>query len=539
MLKAFGYPSKRWWRCGVMVVVVSVFLTACAMDQQLQKVDEQHSERRDEQQGHRQHFERAMRLQGQNKLIHHIDAPWVVGAPVPLADHVVLPRALQKKVDTHLMFSDGGLSLEQVAQRITLATGIPVRIQPEALLPPIAFLPRDFEGGAGVQGAASKQPLIHLQGPAQPLAHTLDRISAQLDIYWRYEGQQIEFYKTETRFFKLPTLGLETQTHAQLGKQESTADHGFQSASGTELRGQNMDILMGMKEKLRTFMTRAGKIEVLADGSGTLVVKDVPHVLEKMAQFIQTESRALKQRVRLIFEELTVSLQEDAERSVDWQLLFERAALSAGLSTADHHSPGQNEASVGINRGGFAGSEAFIRALSRHTRVVRRNTVPVFTLNKRPVTHALRTTFSYIDKVETSPQWLGGGYEGSAVSLSQREETVGTLLTVVPDVQDDGQVLLSVAYDNTVAQPLETVSVGSAQQNMQIQQIAIDGAGMVQQVLLRAGQPLLISGFEREQLDASQRRLNPGVPLFLGGGDQYTQERFRTFVIVTVQVEEG
>src|SRR5690625_1553894 len=118
MLKAFGYPSKRWWRCGVMVVVVSVFLTACAMDQQLQKVDEQHSERRDEQQGHRQHFEKAMRLQGQNKLIHHIDAPWVVGAPVPLADHVVLPRALQKKVDTHLMFSDGGLSLEQVAQRI-------------------------------------------------------------------------------------------------------------------------------------------------------------------------------------------------------------------------------------------------------------------------------------------------------------------------------------------------------------------------------------------------------------------------------------
>src|SRR5690625_6628500 len=47
-----------------------------------------------------------------------LDAPWVVGAPVPLADHVVLPRALQKKVDTHLMFSDGGLSLEQVAQRI-------------------------------------------------------------------------------------------------------------------------------------------------------------------------------------------------------------------------------------------------------------------------------------------------------------------------------------------------------------------------------------------------------------------------------------
>src|SRR5699024_833750 len=123
--------------------------------------------------------------------------------------------------------------------------------------------------------------------------------------------------------------------------------------------------------------------------------------------------------------------------------------------------------------------------------------------------------------------------------LSQGDVTVVTLLTVVPDVQEDGQILLSVAYDNTVAQPLETLSVGTPQQNMQIQQIAIDGAGMVQQVLLRSGQPLLISGFERDQQDTSQRRLNPGAPLLLGGRDHYAQERFRTFVIVTVQVEEG
>lgn len=519
-------------------VGLCLLMAACAMDQQLQQIDKEHNYSHELQERHKLRFERAMRLKGQNKLVQHIDIPWVVGAPIPLAEHVVLPKALQKKVETHLLFSDGGLTLDQVAQRITMATGIPVRIQPEALLPPISFLPRDFEG-SGVSVADSKQPLIYLQGPAEPLAHTLDRISAQLDIYWRFERQEIEFYKTITRFFKLPTLGLETQTHAQLGKQENASEHGFQSASGTELRGQNIDILMGMKEKLQAFMTRAGKIEVLADGSGTIVVKDVPHAVDQMAQFIQAESQVLKKRVRLIFEELTVSLNEDAERHIDWQLIFERAAFSAGFSTSGSINAGQSESVLEINKGGFSGSEAFIQALSKHTRLVRRNTVPVFTLNKRPVTHALRTTFSYIDKVETTPQWLGGGYEGSAVSLSQREETVGTLLTVIPDVQEDGQVLLSIAYDSTVAQPLETISVGSAQQNMQIQQIAIDGAGMVQQVLLHPGQPLLISGFERDHKDSSQRRLNPGAPLLFGGGDHYSQERTRTFVVVTVQVEEG
>src|SRR5690625_510508 len=350
------------------------------MDQQLQQIDKEHSHSHELQERHKLRFERAMRVKGQNKLVQHIDIPWVVGEPIPLAEHVVLPKALQKKVETHLLFSDGGLTLDQVAQRITMATGIPVRIQPEALLPPISFLPRGFEG-SGVSVADSKQPLIYLQGPAEPLAHTLDRISAQLDIYWRFERQEIEFYKTITRFFKLPTLGLETQTHAQLGKQENTSEHGFQSASGTELRGQNIDILMGMKEKLQAFMTRAGKIEVLADGSGTIVVKDVPHAVDQMAQFIQAESQVLKQRVRLIFEELTVSLNEDAERHIDWQLIFERAAFSAGFSTSGSINPGQSESILGINKGGFSGSEAFIQALSKHTRLVRRNTVPVFTLN--------------------------------------------------------------------------------------------------------------------------------------------------------------
>lgn len=541
MVEHFVFPINQQRLLRVLAVLAVVSLNVgCALDERLRQVDQQVEESSALQDRYHRQFERQMRLEHDNQLVQHVDRPWIVGEAVPLAEHVILPKALQKKVNTSLVFADQGLSLEQVAQRITLATRIPVRIQPEALLPPAAFLPQHFDGalGAATQGEQTT-PLIYLQGPAEPLAHTLDRISAQLDVYWRYENQQIEFYKTVTRFFKLPTLGLETQTHAQLGKQENTSDHGFHSASGTEVRGQNMDILFGMKEKLQAFMTRAGRIEVLADGSGTIVVKDLPHIVEQMAQFIQAESKLLKQRVRLVFEELTVSLQGDAERNVDWDIVFQRAAMAAGFSTAGSNTPGQSEASLGIAKGDFSGTEALLQSLAKHTKVVRRNTVPVLTLNKRPVTHALRTTFTYIDKVETTPQFLGGGYEGSAVSLSQREETVGTLLTVVPDVQEDGLVLLSIAYDNTVAQPLETVSVGSAQQNMQIQQIAIDGAGMVQQVLLRPGQPLLISGFDREQQEAAQRRLNPDAPLLLGGGDRYGSERVRTFVIMTVQVEEG
>lgn len=519
--------------------LLSLLLAACALDEQARQFEDKLEQAQESQSRQQEAFEQKMRLEGEESWTEHIDVPWVVGAAEPLAEHVILPRALQKQVNTSLIFADEGLSLEQVAQRITLATGIPVRIQPEALLPADYFLPLHFEHHAAVQATEQGPAKVYLQGAPEPLAHTLDRISAQLDVFWRYENQELEFYKTVTRFFKLPTLGLNTQTHAQLGKQENSREHGFQSASGTEIHAQNMDVLLGMKEKLQAFMTRAGRIEVLADGSGTIVVKDVPQVVAQMAHFIEAESKTLKQRVRLVFEELTVSMHEEVERSLDWEVIFQRASLAAGFDSGGQRLPQAAALGAGATTGSFAGTEALIQALSQEVQVLRRNTVPVLTLNKRPVTHALRTTFTYIDRVETTPQFLGGGYEGSAVSLSQKEETVGTLLTVVPDVQEDGLVLLSIAYDNTVAQPLETISVGGPQQNMQIQQLAIDGAGMVQQVLLRPGQPLLISGFDRESSQSSSRRLNPDVPLLFGGEDRIGSERLRTFVMMTVQIEEG
>lgn len=519
--------------------IMGLLLSACSMQEQVQQFTQQKEGLQEKQVHFKKQFDQQLRLLGDESYTEHIDLPWVVGAEEPLAEHVVLPRALQREINTSLIFADQGLSLEQAAQRITLATGIPVRIQPEALLPAHYFLPLHFEHAAGMHSAEQGASTVYLQGEPEPLARTLDRISAQLDINWRYENQEIEFYKTITRFFKLPTLGLDTQTHAQLGKQESSNERGFQSASGTEIRAQNMDVLFGMKDKLQTFMTKAGRIEVLADGSGTIVVKDVPQVVQQMARFIESESKVLKQRVRLVFEELTVSLLEEVERSLDWDVIFQRAALSMGFTTAGP-APGHAATAVAsATKGAFSGTDALVQALSREVQVLRRNTVPVLTLNKRPVTHALRTTFTYIDRVETTPQFLGGGYEGSAVSLSQKEETVGTLLTIVPDVQENGQVLLSIAYDNTVAQPLETISVGSPQQNMQIQQLAVDGAGMVQQVLLHPGQPLLISGFDRESSQSTTRRLNPDVPLLFGGEDRLGSERLRTFVIVTVQIEEG
>ncbi len=69
--------------------------------------------------------------------------------------------------------------------------------------------------------------------------------------------------------------------------------------------------------------------------------------------------------------------------------------------------------------------------------------------------------------------------------------------------------------------------------------MTIEGNGTVQQLALQPGQPLVVSGFDRHTSESAERRLNPGAPALLGGGNQLNAQRLTTVLIITAQVEEG
>src|SRR5690606_6502881 len=104
------------------------------------------------------------------------------------------------------------------------------------------------------------------------------------------------------------------------------------------------------------------------------------------------------------FEELTVAVEEGAEAGIDWSVVFAGARLAAAAGMAGASSVDAGFLGMESVDGRFTGSEVVIKALGSVGRVVRRNSLPMLTLNRRPVTHAVRTTFSYIDKVETTSQ---------------------------------------------------------------------------------------------------------------------------------------
>ncbi len=516
---------------------VLLFLGGCALQERIQSL----SLAREDASAHLDAAHEAFRPTAPDsaarRQARHVARPWLAGASQPLSRDVTLPLALRANVRTTMMFADGELSLDEIAERLTEVTGIPVRVRPEAMLPAGAFMSR--VQGDILQPGAGEADRVWLSGESAPLARILDRICARLGVWWKYEDQQILFYRTETRVFDLHALTLAASTEASLGLGSTQNQEGFSSHSRTQLASGQHDMAAVLKARIEPFLSRAGSV-VLDTGAGmSAVVSDTPAVLRAVADYLARENRRMLRRVRIVFEELTLALNDDAEAGIDWSVVFSSAALSGSLLYQGTDAIGAGSLALDAAKGPFSGSGAVLRALSSLGHVVRRNSVPLLTLNRRPVTHAVRTTFSYIDRVETTALSDGIGMALPSVSVSQREETVGTLITLVPDAQDDGQILLSIAYDNTVAQPLRSVTFGSQSNPLQLQQITIDGNGTVQQVALRPGQPLLIAGFDRSQEEHASRRLQPDLPLALGGQERVSVQRLKTVMLVTAELEEG
>lgn len=527
-------------RLMAVLLALSLALPGCVLQERLRQAA-QHYRQTDRavEQGH-ERFVPPLDDPDRRRAVQDVDKPWVAGQSQPLARDLSLPAALRARVRTTLLFADGTDDLRRIARRISTVTGIPVHVRPDALLPPWHFLPRLAQTAAQGMPQTDAEQSFELAAAPAPLPHILDRLCAHLGVRWRYAQGRIEFFRTDTRVFNIRALTLDARAQASLGLGARQTDGGFISTSSTQLHSGDQDVMKTVRARIEPFLSRAGLLVAEPGAGATIVVTDMPDVLDRIGAYLDQENRALTRRVRLIFEELTVALNEQAQASLDWNVVFSGARLAASLAVPALSSGGPaGRLGLGATQGPLSGSEAVIQALGESVRLVRRSSVPMLTLNRRPVTHAVRTTFSYIDRVETTPLSGSNGLAVPAVSVKQKEETVGSLLTLVPDAQENGQILLSLAYDNTVAQPLKTVTFGDRDNPLQLQQLTVEGNGTVQQLALQPGQPLVVSGFDRQQSETSERRLNPGLPAILGGGDRIHAQRLATVLIITAQVEEG
>lgn len=529
-----------------------------------------------------------------------VDAPWIVGKSVPLARSVALPVALQNNVKTAMLFKgDSWISLSAAAERIMLATGLVVTINPDVYLdstalqrkavkdtnggnaanngqPAFAAMPVGMPVASNVAPVPLPLPSAYGKAPAvaptassgagqghrppesangfdfprvdAPLSQVLDIIATKLSIKWKYDSasNSIRFYRMITKTWETPFMvskasyksTLEGETTASTN-QNVVTNRNTTSPLGDEVK--DLVELTSMRDSLDTVMTRSGQA-FANPATGAITLTDTPDAVDAADEIIKNGIKSLSRIVRMRMQTIKVSSKNSGEAGVDMSVVVARALQNLPDFRMTLGAPtGLNSSSAGaigaqVFSGSAAGSRAMITALQDIGDVEVSNEIPLSTRNRRAVTYTVRNTFSYV--ASTTPAAATTGGTGGTPGITTAQDTVGLKLFMIPEVNRD-TITVNIALDQSTLKSLETFVSGSGQNTQSVQLPNKDGEGSSQVVPIRNGQTILLTGFDTKSNQYDKRTLGAHLPVLAGGGMRATESRSTTIVLMTAEVIDG
>ena len=510
-----------------------------------------------------------------------VNRPYITGKAIPLSREVTLPAPLRGTVNTTMLFKDEA-DLITLASRITEATGIPVKVMPDALLPMEEFGPRleKIEGsqnaGAGMSApmtasttpVALSSPLPSPGAPASvpmqvsswatapaaknyaatptgsaPLATTLDSIAMRLSVYWKYDDAlaAIVFYRTETRMYEIRGAEMAASSEMSIdlsGGVDNSGTSGLNSKSKANItvpETKNGPI-EGLIERVSQFMSRSGKIA--AGSGGLLVVTDIKSSLDQIEKFITQENKMRSRRIDLVFEEITVERTSSAQGSVNWNVIFSSGGSGNGVDINGLNSLLEQEGAAlsmgaSVGSGQWKGSSISAQALSKVGKIVDQKMNTFGAVNGQPATSGRPQRQKYIDKLEQTAS--NSDASQPTVTVTQAEEVSGRIITVIPYAYSDGDINMAIKYDNTPT-PLFEKQVLPDGSYVQSPQSVSDV--LVRSAILRSGQPYVISASTVNTANYNERRTDRNAPILFGGSDIADKTDRVTVFVLTALVRE-
>lgn len=514
-----------------------------------------------------------------------VHRPFITGRAVPVSREVTLPMALRRGVDTTLLFQDGAADLVTLAGRIQDATGIPVQVTPDALLPAEDFQPNlvqnndarqnpqnrypntaDLSAGTDLTGlmpegvvnsySAPKNPSLQVGKTAakapsskafaaqgkRPLDATLDTIAMRLYVSWKYNDTlgAIVFYRTETKVFEVRNLEMSGGAEMTVGLSGST--DGTSSSNGLDSRSkssmiadrkvQPMTLLLA---RVQQFMTRAGK--VVAGEDGYLVVTDTKSSLDKIDAYIRTENAMRSRRIDLVYEQITVEKTDSQQGAFNWNIAFKTGAGNgfdvSGLNSLVEQQGAALSLGLSAASGPWSGSSVAVQALSKVGKIISHRMDTFGSTYGKPATVGRPKRLSYIDKTDQTPNFSANS--APTLSMSTKELVYGRLITFLPYAYSNGDINLTIKFDDTPKPDIEKITQpnGSFVQNPQVESDVY-----VRNATLRPGQPYVIAAQTEDSQTSDERRTDRQASILAGGSDVTENDQRVTVSVVTAMVRE-
>ena len=494
------------------------------------------------------------------------DKPWVNLQPV--APIVSTPDEKNLPACQITINRPDGISLPELGQRITALCGIRVSITPDAFaalsnvstgsvttsqmngqLPAPddnGRVPLSQIGSASGQAAPVQQSTalvrgIKFQGDVRDL---LDIEASGYGLSWRSDRSGVYFYQQDTRTFQLVILNTKVNSSAsinsgsgnQLGSGGGTTGgtSGDISSNQKTDYGMNSDLYDDIRKTVDQMLTPKSGRFWLSAATGTLSVTDTPDVLDRIGRYIEYQNKVLSRQVQLNIQIVSVSQTRNEQLGLDWGLIYKSLNNFGASLTGSMANASTSAASAGIsildtasgNAAKFSGSSLLIKALSEQGNVSMALNQTDPTANLTPVAYQLSSQKGIL----SSSSSTATANVGVTSSMTTTTITTGLFMTMLPFIQENGDVQLQFAFSYTSPPQIEKFI--SADGNTRNDLPTTSTEGLARKVNLRSGQTLVLTGSEQQNVSADkQGTFTPGN-FILGGGQ--TGSRGRTTLVIMI-----
>lgn len=465
---------------------------------------------------------------------------WLGDKSIVEYDGAPIPAYLETKEGITLI-SNRPITLYEIGDMINKITSIQVRYAPD--------LEEALIENATDNAPSPEQMNAHWADPTKmlvsyrgPLSGLLDEIGSRFGIWWRYEKNEIYFYKFITKTFVLYSLPTKQSLSTNIGGSSTDSGGGGTSAL-TLTNTAELELWSNIEKSIKSMIGKEAQLSLDAT-NGTISLTATPNEIRRVAHFINEQNARLSRQVAISIKVLQVSVTDSDTFGLNLNSLFNDGQTSIGVASAASglSSDIVENLTMTIMPGNW-NINGSIQALSTQATTNMITSGTVTTLNNKSAPIQVVTKQNYISEITKTNS--GGDSDTYDLSTETEEIETGFTMNILPRILEHGRLLLK--FDLTLSDLLalervDLMSSGSSEETSDggeyIQNPIIESRGFTQEVAMKSGESLVLTGYERVENSAEKRGVGSATNSLLGGSATADKERSILVIILTPVVLE-
>lgn len=443
---------------------------------------------------------------------------WLGASSTKIMEGEMLPSWLEKEDSITMSISEEA-KLPDIIQEISDMTGLTIRmddLKAENAIPE-ETVPVKYSG---------------------KLSGLLNYLANRYGLYWQYKNDIVTFFTQETRVFTVYALPTETSLQASMTG-ATMGESGGGNASSSLSVNTDLRIWDSIEEGVKQVVGDSGKLS-FSRVAGTITITASPYVVRKVAAYVANWNEKLSRQVAITVRIIQVTLNNEDNYGLNLNAVFNSSRISSTFMTAVPEAGASvltgNLSMTLLKPGKWSSSQAIINALSSQGKTQLVTSSSVTTLNNKVAPVQISTSKNYLKEITVT---TSGSGEDQSRDTDYQVDTLnyGFTMEILPRILDHGRLIvlfnLSITdflgFEKTGTND-ESESEKGESEATQLQLPTMQMRGFVQEIAMRSGQTLVLTGFE----NLNESTMTSGIgkaKMGLLGGTAYNTSEHRVLVI--------